>query len=210
MQRKRALLYIIHMIFEGGEKKMLKKFFILSLVIVSLFFTPYCFAGVLDKLKELKDVEEVKKENKILKQENADLKQQLANAKKISYQNIAQPKYKTIVSGANNYLVDGDRSGINVVPEWYELDFHYSRIIDKVIVYLTPTEKVIAFDLSFYYYDPVSQKWNSLKTINNEGKNIITLTFTPLNTSKLKIYPTTKSSNLPIAEIEVFGWVIEE
>ncbi len=202
------------MIFEGGEKKMLKNFLISSLVAVSLFFTTCCFAGVLDKLKEIKDVEEVKKENEALKQENANLKQQLANAKKISYQNIAQPKYKTIASASNNYLVDGDKSGVNLIPEWYELDFHYSRVVDKVIVYLTPGEKVINIDLSFYYYDPVNQKWNSLKTINNEGKNIITLTFIPLNTSKLKIYPTINSPkpllNLPIAEIEAFGWVIEE
>jgi len=185
-----------------------------KVIVVGLFFTTYCFAGVLDDLKELKDVEKIKKENETLKQENANLKQQLANIKKTSYQNIAQTKYKTTASLSDNYLIDGDKKEVKVSPWCYELDFNYSRVVDKIIVYLISTPEPINIDLSFHYYDVINQKWNVLRTINNEGKTTITLTFNPLNTSKLKIYPTINtpnpSLNLPISEVEVFGWVIEE
>lgn len=193
---------------------MIRKILLLSLVMGSVSFTTYCFAGVFDDLKTLKEAEKIKQENEGLKQENANLKQQLANAKKVSYQNIAQGKYKTMVSIVDNYLIDGDKKTANLTPKWYELDFNYSRVIDKVIIYLTPAEKLPNIDLSFYVYDEENQRWNNLKTINNEGKNVLTLTFSPLNTSKLKICPTINSTTplviLPIAEIEVFGWVVEE
>lgn len=181
-------------------------------LLISLFFSTYCFAGVFDdfKIMDKKAVEELKKENEVLKQENANLKQQLAHAKKLSYQNIAQSKYKTTVLLSDNYLIDGDKKGAKLTPQWYELDFHFSHVIDKVVVYLTPAEKIIDINLSFHYYDPIDNKWNSLRTVNNEGQNTITLTFTPLTTSKLRIYPTTNVFNLPIAEVEVFGWVIEK
>jgi hypothetical protein len=189
---------------------------IICVAMVSLLLTTCCFAGIFDdfKIMDKKEVEKLKKENEALKQENKNLKQQLANTKKISYQNIAQSKYKTTVLVSDNYLIDGDKKGAKLSPKWYELDFHYSRIIDKVVVYLTPTEEIVDIDFYFYYYDPVGNKWNSIKTVNNEGKNVVTVTFEPLITSKLKIYPTTNSPkpllNLPIAEIEVFGWVIEK
>ncbi|MEW6609483.1 MAG: hypothetical protein AB1414_18910 [bacterium] len=186
---------------------MIKKFLAgTNMVVVSLFFASYGFAGILDDLKLVKDVEKIKEENKVLKEENANLKQQLTEAKKVSYQNIAQSKYRTTALIADNSLIDGDKQGSNLVPLWYELDFHYSRVIDKVVVYLTPAEKMIDTKFSFHYYDPVNQQWENLRSLNNEGKNIITLTFNPLTTSKLKIY---SAINIPVAEIEVFGWVIE-
>ncbi|MEW6095358.1 MAG: hypothetical protein AB1567_02355 [bacterium] len=193
---------------------MSRNFLISSMVVVSLFFPTYCFTGIFDdfKIMDKEEIEKIKKENEVLKQENANLKQQLANTQKISYQNIAQTKYKTTASVSDDHLIDGDKKGVKWTPKWYELDFHYSRLINKVIVYLTPAEEVININLSFYYYDSESQRWDILRTLNNEGKNIITLTFNPLNISKLKIYPTTNNPNLPfpIAEVEVFGWVIEE
>ncbi|MDI6735060.1 MAG: hypothetical protein QME42_02505 [bacterium] len=191
---------------------MTRKILLLTLVISNLSLTTYCFAGVLNDLKLLKEAEKIKQENEGLKQENASLKQQLTNARKLFYQNIAQIKYKTTVSILSNHLIDGNKEGADLIPSWYELDFHYSRLIDKVIVYLTSGE-IPNIDLSFYYYDTVNQRWESMRTINNDSKNIITLTFNPLTTSKLKVCPTINSpkpSVLPIAEIEVFGWVIEE
>ncbi|MDI6780647.1 MAG: hypothetical protein QME49_00830 [bacterium] len=199
---------------------MMRKILWLTIIISSVSFTTFttpCFAGIMDDLKAFKEAEKLKQENEGLRQENASLKQQLTNvrnAKKVSYQNIAQTKYRTMVSLSGNYLIDGDKEGANLSPSWYELDFHYSRLIDKVIVYLISGEiGERNIDLSFYYYDPVNQRWESLKTINNDGKNIVTLTFNPLTTSRLKVCPainSLKPSVLPIAEIEVFGWVMEE
>jgi len=193
---------------------MSKRFLISKVIVVGLFFTTYCFAGIIEDWKELKDIEKIKKENEALKQENANLKQQLANIKKTSYQNIAQTKYKATVSILDNYLIDGDKNEVKVSPLCYELDFNYSRVIDKIIIYFTATPAPLNIDLSFHYYDVINQKWNVLRTINNEGKTTITLTFNPLSTSKLKIYPTINNPNpplnLPISEVEVFGWVIEE
>ncbi len=188
---------------------MMRKILWLTLVVGSVFITTHCFAGIMDDLKTFKEAEKLKQENGQLRQENASLKQQLTNAKKNSYLNIAQSKYQTMVSISGDCLIDGDKEGANLTPLWYEVDFHHSRLIDKVNVYLVSGESI---DLSFYYYDVVNQRWESLKSINNNGKNIITLTFNPLTTSKLKIRPGINSlkPSPSITEIEVFGWIIEE